>query len=88
MDEPKRKQSLYFPVEMLAEIQSEAHRQDRSLSWVVQQAWKAARDEIAKFPSMHDVLSTPSEPPLEEEAPPPKPSEAQAFAQGRFDKLP
>ena len=40
----KRKQSLYFPEEMLKEIQEEANRQDRSLSWVVQQAWKIARE--------------------------------------------
>ena len=43
----KRKQSLYFPEEMLKEIQEEANRQDRSLSWVVQQAcgpsWRALR---------------------------------------------
>ena len=34
----KRKQSLYFPEDMLNEIQAEANRQDRSLSWIVQQA--------------------------------------------------
>ena len=39
----KRKQSLYFPEDMLKEIQSEAARQDRSLSWIVQKAWKIAR---------------------------------------------
>ena len=52
----KRKQSLYFPVEMLQEIQSEANRQDRSLSWIVQQAWRIARGEITRFPSMNDVV--------------------------------
>ena len=36
----KRKQSLYFPEDMLREIQEEANRQDRSLSWIVQQAWE------------------------------------------------
>ena len=36
----KRKQSLYFPEDMLKEIQDEANRQDRSLSWIVQQAWR------------------------------------------------
>ena len=51
----KRKQSLYFPEEMLKEIQEEANRQDRSLSWVVQQAWKIARDRIKAFPSVNDV---------------------------------
>ena len=51
----KRKQSLYFPEAMLKEIQTEANRQDRSLSWIVQQAWKVARSEIKRFPSVNDV---------------------------------
>ncbi len=51
----KRKQSLYFPEEMLKEIQEEANRQDRSLSWVVQQAWKISRDRIKAFPAVNDV---------------------------------
>jgi uncharacterized small protein (TIGR04563 family) len=45
-----RKQSLYFPEEMLQEIQQEAIRLDRSLSWIVQQAWRAARSRLAKVP--------------------------------------
>jgi uncharacterized small protein (TIGR04563 family) len=53
----KRKQSLYFPEDMLKEIQTEAARLDRSLSWVVQQAWKAARPRIASFPSLNDTAS-------------------------------
>ncbi len=48
----KRKQSLYFPEEMLNEIGAEATRQDRSLSWIVQKAWKAARKEIMKIPGI------------------------------------
>ena len=51
----KRKQSLYFPEEMLLEIKAEAERQDRSLSWIVQKAWKLARTEIAKYPSVNDL---------------------------------
>ena len=50
----KRKQSLYFPEDMLREIQEEANRQDRSLSWVVQKAWKIARKEIMKYPSVNE----------------------------------
>jgi uncharacterized small protein (TIGR04563 family) len=42
----KRKQSLYFPKGMLEEMHAEANRQDRSLSWIVQQAWRLARAEI------------------------------------------
>ena len=51
----KRKQSLYFPEDMLKEIQAEANRQDRSLSWIVQKAWKIARKEISKYPSINDA---------------------------------
>jgi uncharacterized small protein (TIGR04563 family) len=51
----KRKQSLYFPEAMLQEIKDEAARLDRSLSWVVQRAWKMARLEIKKIPSVNEV---------------------------------
>ncbi len=51
----KRKQSLYFPEKMLKEIQAEANRQDRSLSWIVQKAWQIARTELARYPSVNDA---------------------------------
>lgn len=53
----KVKQTIYLPDELLAEIQSEAIRLDRSLSWMVQQAWRFARGEVMRFPSVNDVLS-------------------------------
>jgi uncharacterized small protein (TIGR04563 family) len=52
----KRKQSLYFPEEMLREIEHEAQRLDRSLSWVVQHAWKLSRAHMAKIPGVNDPL--------------------------------
>jgi uncharacterized small protein (TIGR04563 family) len=57
MASDKRKQSLYFPEDMLNEISDEGARLDRSMSWIVQQAWKIARSEIAKIPSVNDVMS-------------------------------
>ncbi len=42
--------SLYFPQSMLEGIKDEAQKADRSLSWVVQQAWKLTRLELAKMP--------------------------------------
>lgn len=51
----KRKQSLYFPEQMLREIKEEASRQDRSLSWIVQKAWKTARRSVMDFPSVNDI---------------------------------
>ena len=53
----KRKQSLYFPEDMLREIQEEANRQDRSLSWIVQQAWRISRERVMKMPSVKDALT-------------------------------
>jgi uncharacterized small protein (TIGR04563 family) len=53
MSADKKKQSLYFPEEMLKEIGNEAARQDRSLSWIVQKAWKAARKDVMSIPSVN-----------------------------------
>jgi uncharacterized small protein (TIGR04563 family) len=50
----KRKQTLYFPEEMLKEMASEAARQDRSLSWIVQKAWRLARGDIKRAPSTNE----------------------------------
>jgi uncharacterized small protein (TIGR04563 family) len=36
---------------MLVEINEEAARLERSLSWIVQRAWKTARPDIRKLPS-------------------------------------
>lgn len=47
----KRKQSLYFPGNMLDEIKEEAQRLDRSMSWVLQRAWKMSREAIRNLPS-------------------------------------
>lgn len=55
MPSDKRKQSLYFPVEMLDEIRREAAHQDRSVSWIVQQAWKSSRGKIMRTPGVNDM---------------------------------
>jgi uncharacterized small protein (TIGR04563 family) len=51
----KRKQSLYFPVEMLDEMQKEAERLERPISWVIQQAWKLSKDAIGNYPGVNDM---------------------------------
>ena len=53
----KHKQSLYFPKDMLGDIETEAARLDRSLSWIVQRAWKIARKDIKKLPGSNDRRS-------------------------------
>jgi uncharacterized small protein (TIGR04563 family) len=47
---PKKKVTLYFSTNMLGETQKEAIRQDRSISWIIQAAWRLARDEIRRLP--------------------------------------
>lgn len=51
----KKKLTLYFPEDMLAETRREAIRQDRSLSWIIQTAWRIARDEIGSYPSVNEL---------------------------------
>jgi uncharacterized small protein (TIGR04563 family) len=49
---PKKKVTLYFSAAMLEETQREAIRQDRSISWIIQAAWRMSRDEVRKLPSV------------------------------------
>lgn len=55
MKTDKKKQSLYFPVSMLSEMQREAERQERPLSWIMQQAWKLSRERIQSYPGVEDL---------------------------------
>ena len=68
----KRKVTLYFNSMMLAETQHEAIRQDRSISWIIQAAWRRARDEVRKLPTSSRTEAPPegqstSEPPADDE---------------------
>ncbi len=97
----KRKQSLYFLDDMLHEIMAEAVRLDRSLSWLVQRAWRVASEEVRKFPSMAHVhmvgahetgprASTPGPAQTPEVRPAPVPerqpgSQVREFLSGKFE---
>lgn len=41
--------TVYFPADMMAEIQAEAERQERSASWIVQQAWMRGKSQVYKL---------------------------------------
>jgi uncharacterized small protein (TIGR04563 family) len=66
----KRKVTLYFNSAMLAETQKEAIRQDRSVSWIIQAAWRIARDEVKKMPATGLALQA-AAPDISDETPPP-----------------
>jgi uncharacterized small protein (TIGR04563 family) len=60
---PKKKVTLYFSSGLLDETQHEAIRQDRSISWIIQAAWRIARDEVRKLPTVAmNVPETPAPP--------------------------
>jgi uncharacterized small protein (TIGR04563 family) len=49
-----------MPEAMLTEIVSEAQRQDRSLSWIVQHAWRIAKAKIEAMPAEHVLAEPPA----------------------------
>ena len=54
----KVKLTLYFPKEVLDQAQMQAERQDRSVSWLMQQAWKLAYDRLQGYPSIDPSTGT------------------------------
>ena len=46
----RRKQSVYFPEQLLRQVLEEAARLDRSASWVMQKAWRLSYKCIADLP--------------------------------------
>jgi uncharacterized small protein (TIGR04563 family) len=50
MANDSRKQSVYLPAPVLEDIQQEARRQDRSVSWLLQAAWKIAAPKFRELP--------------------------------------
>lgn len=54
MPAPNCKQSLYFPSDMYHEVREEAERLDRSVSWVIVQAWRLSKGKIKEIPGVDD----------------------------------
>jgi uncharacterized small protein (TIGR04563 family) len=82
---PKKKVTLYFSSGMLEETQHEAIRQDRSISWIIQAAWRHARDEVRKLPGVSGgaAIVPPPQPAAAPPAPPPSAVSYSARAKGR-----
>jgi uncharacterized small protein (TIGR04563 family) len=57
---PKKKVTLYFSSATLEETQHEAIRQDRSISWIIQAAWKIAREEVRRLPGVGGAAALPA----------------------------
>jgi uncharacterized small protein (TIGR04563 family) len=55
---PKKKVTLYFSAAMLEETQREAIRQDRSISWIIQAAWRISREDVHKLPNVGGLAAS------------------------------
>lgn len=49
----RSKKSVYLPEEILQEIEAEAARLDRSVSWVIKQSWLKGREHITSMAAPH-----------------------------------
>jgi uncharacterized small protein (TIGR04563 family) len=77
---PKKKVTLYFSAAMLEETQREAIRQDRSISWIIQAAWRMSRDEVRKLPSVAGLPAAAAQAAAASAAPAPSASPARLKA--------
>lgn len=55
----KVKVTVYLSEDVLRQAKNEAMRQDRSLSWVIQYAWRESRTKLATFPTVEDHTPRP-----------------------------
>lgn len=51
----KKKLTLYFPENLVNETKQEALRHDRSMSWIIEMAWRIARDQIESMPGVTEL---------------------------------
>ncbi len=57
----KKKMTLYLPEDLVAQTKTEAGRQERSLSWIMELAWKIARERIQEMPAIEELAPALSE---------------------------
>ncbi len=51
----KTKLTVYVPADICDEMKAEADRQDRNVSWMVEQAWRISRERIVRYPGVADL---------------------------------
>lgn len=54
----RKKLTLYMSEELVRETKQEALRQDRSMSWIMEVAWKIARERLQKMPGVDEYGKT------------------------------
>ena len=64
----KEKITLYFPQHVLDEIKTESERQDRSPSWIMERAWRIARQGLVQIPGAEELIDVATSQVIEEAA--------------------
>ena len=54
MANSKHKMTVYVPDNVFDEMRLEAERQERSVSWLVEHAWKLSRGQVKTYPTVAD----------------------------------
>lgn len=54
MTKSKHKMTVYVPDSIFAEMRREANRQERSVSWLVEHAWKLSRIKVKSYPTVSE----------------------------------
>ena len=47
------KKTIYIKEEILKEIEAEAKRQDRTVSWIIKRAWLESKEKIKNYPGIN-----------------------------------
>ena len=48
----KNKKTIYLPDQIVGELETEAKRQDRTVSWLIKRAWIESRKKIKEYPDV------------------------------------
>lgn len=52
----KKKLTLYVSEDLLQETKIEALRQDRSISWLLEQAWRMSKERLQNIPGVEEIV--------------------------------
>lgn len=56
MSRQPRRITVYVDAPTLAELEREATRLDRTVSWILRRAWSLSRDRIVSMPSQREPV--------------------------------
>lgn len=88
-----QRRSVWLSGDALEALQAEMVRLDRPMSWLIEHAWMLARQTIAQYPSVRDILASAEQETIrpvadEVRSRPPNPAPARARLQHQGTEAP